>query len=558
MDADRYGSFDGRFVGISLELDRDSLERGSLPWAPLDGLKPAGPSPILSRLDPETALEDLLQATAIAHEVRHFHDFMLSPLGSKAILNRLLGAANAFPLVPRFAAHDGVLPVPLSVWIEMPADQRDAYWRRASRLAAATGTPMMTPIEIPFAPSVGIDGPDLKGRRDPSGRASTVVFDEDLVDEATLLVASQFARAEFLLGAVVVQDLQWQPGQLFEAGALLVQLHQIALLTNEEVMEAALASFMTEDSDYATVLERMARIFGVQAGSDGMRLRVSPTEILLVSTFALLGSCRPHDYYGQSVVRFSVIAQHLHKEPPLMKGDSVRDQYEKWDRVLVEAGFEFEPTLPGLEASMATDLRLAEMLAEDLQVRSEQGPAATPKLVCIEFLRARVEVCARFLEDPDAYIRPGRYLSGLDRLPRPAVQVSFPGSSQTAARELLKDAGWDCLDVDDRRQVTALPPEDLVPGSSAMPLDALALSADMVISTEAIFSANPAVAEAGGEILAEMFGDRLPMMRVSRPPLALPSSLGEGHRSFVAPQESPEQLSLMTPDGAAGPNLDYT
>lgn len=525
---DRFGAFDGRFLGITLELDRPA-ERERLPWLSPAATDSGAAAATVAGVRSEHAFEDLLEATSPTHELRHFHDFMLSPLGAAVVRSRYLATTNAFPLLRWFVWKQGVVPVPLSTWLTMPQASRDAYWQRASRLSAAAGRSLGAPLEVPYAPKIGLNGLDPTAGEE-QGDFIVRALGEDAIGDGVLLVASQFARTEYLLGGIVLDDDQWNPAQIFEVSALLVQLRHLALLTSTEVASGVAATMAIGDTPYATVLGRVAKLFGDRIEENAFR--VSFPLVSAVATYALLGSCEPESLYGQVMVRFCVIGLHLREHPIEDSESSLFDLFERWDRVLEDRGLLKMPALAGLEASLSGDDVLREVLERELAVPSEEDPTLAAKVSCLEFLKARRKLCERFLADPDSYAPPTRYLEAVGELPRPAVQVtSAPEHSGTAER-LLREAGWECLRANES-QILAHPAPGFMPGEAGFRLDALVINTDLLMASEMLFADNPAVTEAGTRVLDGILHGRLETLRVSGPKPTPPSSLGEGNARFL-------------------------
>jgi hypothetical protein len=73
---------------------------------------------------PSRALDIVGGATALGHEVRHFHDLLLSPLGNAAFRLRIVAAANAWQLSQHLTDADGAIPVPLTTWHRLAEERK--------------------------------------------------------------------------------------------------------------------------------------------------------------------------------------------------------------------------------------------------------------------------------------------------------------------------------------------------------------------------------------------------------------------------------------------------
>jgi hypothetical protein len=527
MTCDRFGAFDGRFLGITIELS-GAGRRSRLPWLSPTCLDRAAAAPILSCVDADAPLTGLLEATCVTHELRHFHDFALSPIGASALRARYLATINTMPLLPWFACQPGVLPVPLSAWIKLPESHREAYWSRASRLFAADEQPFLRPLAVPYASVVGLGpGPPGEGEAKVTKRR----FGDGEIGDVLHLIAGQFERAEYMLGGVAVRHDRWNPAQLFEANALVTQMQHLRLATSATIANGVLTELHFANGDYAKVLKRVGALLGAPA--PGGAVRVALPDIAALCTYALAGPCEPKYSYGQAIVRFCAIAKHVAGGTMPVAEMAIRELYEHWDRVLEADGLLTAPTFEGIEASLAIDAELARDLDEELAVKPTRYDLTLPIKLCFrEFLAARRVLCEHFLDDPDAYVRPKAYLQQLPRLPRPAVRIASPPEENDAAMNLLQAEGWtSCLRANEA-EILVNPPGGFLPGGESFRLETLDLATDAMMGSEMIFADNPAVAEAGRRFLSSVLGDRVTLMHVSLPRDRQPASLREGAARF--------------------------
>ncbi len=533
MDADRFGSFDGRFLGISLELG-GGAERGALPWLSPAALEPQAARSAIKGLRADAPLQGLLEMTSVTHELRHFHDFLLSPLGANVLRSRYLAAINGFPLLPWLTAQERSVPVPLSTWITMPAERRESYWRRASLHAEAIrGRPLAPPLDVPFAPTVT-----------PFGRGdgfSYQLIGEEGIDDLIMLVAGQLRRAEYLLGGVVQNGELWSPGQLFEVNALLTQVQHLHLVAGTEVADGVLAALTAGNSCYTPILRRIWRAFASRRGND---VGIAIPDVVAVCSFALLGSCEGEYLYGEAMVRFALIAAHVAKHG-MSEAPTIAELYGEWDEVLAAAGRDGGPTLGGVEKSLRDEEELAARLDRELDPPAKDDLAGPMKLACQQYLVARRALVKRFLADPDTYLRPRSYLRSLAELPRPAVRVEAPGCPVAETARFLESVGWArCLP--DHGAVLANPPRELLPGLGSFYLNSLDIATDALMSVETVFVDGPlAVTEIGLRFLNALAAD-LQLMRVSVPRPPPPLSLREGGARFHGALRSAEQSKRNT------------
>jgi hypothetical protein len=522
MRGDRFGAFDGRFLGIDLGLS-DPQSSDDFPWLSPAQLTSAEAMPVLSRVNPEATLSGLLEATTVTHELRHFHDFLLSPLGAYALRARYMAALNTIPLLAWFKHQAGVLPVPLSTWMTMPPIERDTYWERASKLWAAAGRSLPEPIPLPYVPAISLDA---QRQADQTDAYSIRKYEGDAIAEAIVLVAGQFARAEYVLGGIEIEGEQWNPAQLFEIGAVTAQSQHLRLTTNSAVANGVFTQLAGSQTVYGAILRRLAVFLG---GSLEMGVQISMPHASALATYALLGSCEPTNFYCQPVVRFSVIAKHLYGKsqeslPPF------REVFEEWDSVLDAAGVLTRPTFEGIKESLDMDAAVLRML--DATAEESPKTALPIMLTFMELVEARRQLCERFLDDPDAYLRPKSYLGFLPSLPRPVVRITSPAESGHALERTLEAAGWTSCVRANEWQVLANPPPTFLPGKESFRLDTFDSTSEAVMAAEAIFADNPAVTEVANLFFDRLVEGRIPLLRVARPRRQTPGSIREGASRF--------------------------
>jgi hypothetical protein len=121
--AESFGAFEPRFYGISFLLETPSMFQA---WAALSGIS-SGDRPALPVFE-HTCLQ-----TAIEHEMRHFHDALVSPFANVILMLRMMATFNGLKLLNR-AQRSGanLLPVPVKTWMAMSPEKRTSAGRPAN------------------------------------------------------------------------------------------------------------------------------------------------------------------------------------------------------------------------------------------------------------------------------------------------------------------------------------------------------------------------------------------------------------------------------------------
>jgi hypothetical protein len=520
---DKYGAFDGRFLGIDLVAGEPG-QAATLPWLALTNLDRRDSLDAVRRLDPDDPLPGLLRMTSLAHELRHFHDFLLSPMGSLVVRSRYLAAANTVPLLEWLAKQEGTIPIPLGSWLKMPPAERDAYWRRAAKVLAAMGKQLPPPIALPYRPfervlSSGVDGytaTKQAGEWDITVRR----FAGDDVHNVFPMIAGQLARASYALGGVEIGGMQWYPAQILEANAITAQLQHIGMAFGKNVLGQVLSLLRHMDNPYGDVLTRVNALLATPAENGRM---LSLPDITILCTYALLADYIGDHSYAQVVVRFCIIGAHLQRNE-MLHGTDIRALYGEWDEVLADAGFIAEPTFETVRRSVDHDLEFLRILDSEMDGPwKSQSPRAL-ETVCRQFLAARKALCESFLAEPERYVLPGAYLRMLPTLPRPAVRIKCGSERVESVICALVQAGWNEWKRSGE-DVLVQPPSELLPGTGGFDIEALDLATYTLVGTEMLFADNPAVTDAGSEFLQAILGDEAHVIRVARPLEMLPRSV---------------------------------
>jgi hypothetical protein len=126
------GRFDPKFLGVTIRARR-TAEIHSFRFS--DRSEPPELS-VLAALHDEAVVSDLSRLTVLDHEIRHFHDALLYPMGLLATRARIFALFNGFEtgiMLIRLRGEANVLVVPLQEWLVMPVPDREAFLRSEGR-----------------------------------------------------------------------------------------------------------------------------------------------------------------------------------------------------------------------------------------------------------------------------------------------------------------------------------------------------------------------------------------------------------------------------------------
>lgn len=123
------GRFDSKFLGVTL---RASTKAEAVAMRLQDLSARVDPA-LFDRLPDDEVITDLSRTTVIDHELRHFHDALLFPMGERVCRSRIHATVNGFRVAMAISETCGdadAMPVPLRSWLPMDQPARDAYLDR--------------------------------------------------------------------------------------------------------------------------------------------------------------------------------------------------------------------------------------------------------------------------------------------------------------------------------------------------------------------------------------------------------------------------------------------
>lgn len=303
---DDYGGFSPRFPGVTVRL------RDSKAFDTLDRFMRDDRSPADCRDFDTIAIRSVLD-----HEIRHYHDFLLSPYGSTLYRCKLQAAVACDVLLHLVRGLPGTwLPVPLGRWARLDAEQRSmqtAEWQRGMDAAALDLVP------IPLLPA---DGP--AGRRFETLK---IAYDEEgavrLLDAAHLAIEKvrQLTR-----GSVRLADAsELMPCNFFEVLGLAAQLQ--AIHAGQSADAAALFLGFLRDSalPYARLWRRLMALAKRWPETAGRSLI---DDIGVIAMWCILGSYDADGLAACPNVRFLALEKAVASTPA---GADVDDAWDRWD-----------------------------------------------------------------------------------------------------------------------------------------------------------------------------------------------------------------------------------
>jgi hypothetical protein len=412
------GGFDPRFLGITLRFA--SPEE----WGRFRAETYAASVSQLATLPEDEAFTLMAEMTVLQHELRHFHDFLLSPYGQRLFRLKLQAFFNGFQalvLLLRAARQQGAncLPIPLSRWCRMPDDQRRtqiAQWNRGPKKPVDGG---------------GWRPPDVPGLPEAIAPADLVLTDgRDPL--ATLLAAT--VRAYDNIGELLRNPntaaavVSLQPWHVMEVSALLVQMQEIANTLGPDA-----AYRFVDHLPRSGFPDAAVRLF--RALDQPWRVReLAPgaADLSAVVAWALMGHYEKDGWQACPTERIERLFDHLLRQGPPPPEWPLRRKFQDWSDA-TGLSEPFDALRWQVDSNRALVARY-QSPASDVPEAQRMGQAA-PVLDAAKTLHAATALMRQTFEaDPDGYVSPERYLDRLDRYPRPLIRCEFDTLFLTAAK----------------------------------------------------------------------------------------------------------------------------
>ncbi|MEU8265803.1 hypothetical protein AB0B89_01445 [Sphaerisporangium sp. NPDC049002] len=418
-----FGDFDPRFPGIALTVG--SAER----WDQLRRYALGVEVPErLSELDDPAFLDAVSSTTVLPHEVRHFHDFLLSPAGARHMRTRVVLGLNLIQLLVNLRGNGiwdraDALPVPITTWCRMSPGEREAW----AAMLTDMGAGLTLPMDFPFLP----ENPDY------SVYKKINVMSTDSTSLAHLITVCEGYRARLIQFEAPPEGgggLGLTGAHLKEASAFLVQAQEASDSLGQDVAGRFLTLMMQAGNRYGVALHYLGNAFAF-AGAPPI------ADLMAMFTgWVLLGDPLAAQDQAHPLVRFALLAKAMQATGPRgFFGDGdMTHAFARWDELTGQP-----PTLDSLRRSLDRDERSLASFRESMaHLQPDLVDWVTGFLDGYEeFIHARRLMVGTFLTEPWAYLSPAGYLHNAEHWVAPQLRVTFLGNSALDMGTSL-DHGW--------------------------------------------------------------------------------------------------------------------
>ena len=427
------GRFDPKFLGLIIRAKR-AAEVQSFRMSDRSDQPNIS---ILSALGDEAVVSDLSRLTVLEHEVRHFHDALLYPMGLLTTRARIYAAVNGFEagiILIRLRSGANVLAVPLQVWLLMSEPDRAAF---LGNEAHRTRRDLHTPV----LPVISRDD-DIS-----EFRPGTV----DIADDQEALVATcRLALAYYQR----VEDLWRSPHgegdevvvmavDVWEAAGLICQLVAIESLTSGDLMQRFLGWMLSQGPrTYRRGLAALNRVL------EQLDWPPSVGNYLRLASWSQLGPYQAELTGSAPGARLGKLFAAAQQGKRWSSDGSFGDLIKSWDEVtetdsimgLRKAGDEF-----------------TRFVARSAEHQTGLAPLL-PSSLFTALGAAHESMLNAFLSDPDSYTDAPGYAARRDSYPVPCVGITYPtGPGSGMEWEDVTPAGWTPLiGYDDTLSVAAM------------------------------------------------------------------------------------------------------
>jgi hypothetical protein len=402
------GRFDTSFLGVIIRAQ--SL-------AELEAFRSADvhewlPASQLLDISIEAFISDVSRLTVREHEIRHFHDALLYPFGSTALRLQIQLVQDGFQLLHSKAhtpENANVLPVPVQDWLTSSVDERQRWLRESNR-----SEKQPIPLDLPV----------LDGKENAASKES-----DDFVSAARRSVTLQKAL-EGLWRGPQFSAVPEAPVTLalWETSGVLCQLGAILKFSDENCLQRFADWFLEHGPDRYRLGFRILEDFtSCPPGPALMR------EMLALTAWMQMGRYSDNWFESSPFFRAHKLLEARRSGLRWNPDDSFLDLVTRWDECVGRSSIaDLNASTDELRQIM-DDLGHAEGEADDfIGSRVARGLGS--------YLEAHIAMKKRFLDDPENFVDPIKYIENYHTYPRPAIVVAY--------REPLENGRWSYDDVD--------------------------------------------------------------------------------------------------------------
>jgi hypothetical protein len=396
------GSFNPKFYGVSL-VHADPGDLADL--AAYDEADDLGAWIESASVD----IEAVGRRSAIDHEVRHFHDFLLSPFGLNTMGLRIQATVNGLQTIAAIRESSGkYLPVPLSRWMSWDQQRRQAWIDRDGRHWGYDD----------LADFVQMPGPEHRDAIETEGLESLEGLPLAVqIGRWAGATAGAFGALLKMREPLPPRDgyPMIAPNDAFEGSAHLIQA-QAVWNGQGEAAGTAYLDFL-ETSGLTSLRPYNALRLALEEAIE----RVPAKRLAELYVWTLLTHPTDVGTFGNPAIRLLLLLAFARSAPRALLLEQPTEAL--WD------GLDLVTRSPPWRRNLAEADAIAARRADKYRAlrQARGGPEADSLFeICDLWLADRQRMSAFLTDDPGAYADPSRYVDlPIGSLPLPYLQISF-------------------------------------------------------------------------------------------------------------------------------------
>lgn len=347
----------------------------------------------------------LALASAAIHELRHFHDWLLSPTAASVVLTRLECSLACYGILPALLDDVNALPIPLPRWYGLDSTERDNY---LSEVNAIRRFKEQAPLRVQKFPSARRANLSTKRLKRFSGTSAEVC------SAVIPIIADLQGQIDYLTEGILVGDERFAPVHIYELSAILVQLEYVRQSAGEDAAVLLKDLFEASESRYSFALDLFRA-----TGSD-----YAPSSLAFYSaltTHSIITDVYTSTYGEMNAVH--IASSNRLRQSTIDRGMPAPKLFQVWDDLHKRFNSYAPAALESLQESIDVYEGRFDRMVEGtvLQHLSARDSSAIENFVS-SYKLARRRVVEVFLDEPEAYTDPIRYKLLVSKLPQPVVR----------------------------------------------------------------------------------------------------------------------------------------
>lgn len=395
-----FGGFDPKFSGVSMKFQE--AEAYKLFWK-INGMDRDPETVVkigneaLESNDSNTAFTTFSIGTTLLHELRHFHDSLLTPFGNHIFRLRLNATVNGLQVGEKASDNRKFIVVPFSRW-------KGSSEERIEKVIQGTGLLIDDKKLINFP----ILGDNL-----------SVAYDQ---------VYKAYEAMNNLVYTNATEDMSYsiQPFHIFEASAILVQAQNVYTVFGEKQFELFYQQVLSDTnlSNYSIVLNLLDSLFIRKNWPINQKIRST------IISWCLFGDYESDGWDACPVNRFLKLFAHLARsnEPPT-PGNAI-EVFSYWDQL-----FNLTPVMDSLLKVSDTNKKVFNQLLkvnENVQIYEDLLSIFDARI------KARDYMMDLLSSDMNSYVYPYEYQEKAEQWVSAPIKIQFQGIGLDANQPNIK------------------------------------------------------------------------------------------------------------------------